>query len=1022
MYGYGRRHHANDMTWSLDEDVARENRLMSMEEQWKMIFNEQTRAPIYSVEHYINYLRRFVEGKPLQSERIGGAKRPKDGISPLSYFLRRLKLDLRLSYDSFLVEFNKPPNGGVKLLFSLLKQLQTGSSPGSSANQKHATISSRYSTCSKLEDYKRNLTDEHDCLLCIKFCLRLQPVLHELVNDPDGLQTLVWGLLSSHVKSRITSIEILTLALMAVSGFERVFEAFTYMRLKLGESVRFKLLVSMLNSRGSANILFQITCMRFLNTLLNSAPSVDLRVYLQEEIRMAGFELNVIEQNARGDGLEYDDLKREVEEWTTRYINVQSLLKKLKNVCQSPRNGHYPYPEGQALNCTVMDDQTHDSRHQRAPKLNYDPLQPREYSHPTRSSGTPTQSNSSQSSHANRRSQSNRSRPRVGVMATEERFSLSELENGLRTMRRRDEVTGSRRKLYVPNVSYSLPEIEKFIDDFDMYALPGDSSDLLVNVLRSLYEKTHMYSSNSNLPFLVALDQLATQLSTLDQCEDKLKLIGFMSHYTERIKELHEKIDCISTASFTLNNRPKVKQMFEIIVEFGNRLHRVQSSNDQDTFGLSSFDSLSKTDVSSTARCETLLDYIVTEVTQHFVEIGDWNKQLNIAVPDTVTLTVIDKQINYLKEGISILQSEMKQREHIHSIRDFLSSAPRQLREVEEDYQKMLSAYRQVCRTFQVEADDWEPWQLFGAIAKFAEDYERSSQKIKQATDGHCDFKAEKLLSSTDVSVRNGLDVNDNIRTSLQDLSTEVVDQKSIEFSDEEEVSIEQYTWLGSYKSKFSSEPVINFNDSFTTSRMGRELSRTRENVDENWLLSPCSSLPTMLSAVSTRRCDDDVTNSRGIHQKPVEGVDVYYDEIEHETYVYPLTERHGEPDGAVSPNSSHCNGVLPTNSSKFSGQAMSPDGSFGIGAVSTNQCNTLAAESITSPSGDALPTDSSKSKSRAASVVKNKRTDSQRSYNDELTEILLDFEKTLYANDNVIKPNPISSHATVLRGPITFV
>ena len=34
----------------------------------------------------------------------------------------------------------------------------------------------------------------------------------------------------------------------------------------------------------------------------------------------------------------------------------------------------------------------------------------------------------------------------------------------------------------------------------------------------------------------------------------------------------------------------------------------------------------------------------------------------------TVTLAVIDKQINYLKEGISILQTEMKQREHIHSV------------------------------------------------------------------------------------------------------------------------------------------------------------------------------------------------------------------------------------------------------------------------------------------------------------------------------------------------------------------
>ena len=44
---------------------------------------------------------------------------------------------------------------------------------------------------------------------------------------------------------------------------------------------------------------------------------------------------------------------------------------------------------------------------------------------------------------------------KVGVMVTEERYDLAELENGLRTMGSRDEVTGSRRKLG----RYSLIEL-----------------------------------------------------------------------------------------------------------------------------------------------------------------------------------------------------------------------------------------------------------------------------------------------------------------------------------------------------------------------------------------------------------------------------------------------------------------------------------------------------------------------------------------------------------------------------------
>ena len=255
----------------------------------------------------------------------------------------------------------------------------------------------------------------------------------------------------------------------------------------------------------------------------------------------------------------------------------------------------------------------------------------------------------------------------------------------------------------------------------------------------------------------------------------------------------------------------------------------------------------------------------------------------------------------------------------------------------------------------------------------------------------------------------------------LQEVKKEIGDQQTIQLSDEEDISIEQSTWRSSYKSKCSSEPVINFNDSFTTSRMGRQLSQTRENVDQNWLLSPCSSLPTMSSAVSSLR-DDDVTSSRS-SQRRAEGVDVYYDEIEHETYVYPLTERQGEPDGAVSPSTYHCSGTLPTNNFKFNRHISSEDDMCYNGRTSINHSmSRYLGESSANPDVSVLLKESSKTRLQSAAVAKNRRTDSQRSYNDELTEILLDFEKTLYANDNVIKPNPISSHATVIRGPITFV
>ncbi len=60
---------------------------------------QQIRSPIYAVGHYINYLRKYVHGEPLGKGKYGSPFNNKEGISPMSYLLRKLKLDLKMSYD-----------------------------------------------------------------------------------------------------------------------------------------------------------------------------------------------------------------------------------------------------------------------------------------------------------------------------------------------------------------------------------------------------------------------------------------------------------------------------------------------------------------------------------------------------------------------------------------------------------------------------------------------------------------------------------------------------------------------------------------------------------------------------------------------------------------------------------------------------------------------------------------------------------------------------------------------------------
>ncbi|PVD39231.1 hypothetical protein C0Q70_01859 [Pomacea canaliculata] len=258
-----------------------------MDDKWKIVFKEHARAPIYSVSHYVTYLRRFVWDTADSStcQRHGSRSspddksrpRPEDGINPLSYFLRKLMLDLKVSYDSFVSDFVRPPNDGLGLLLRLLGNLQNSGTPGRSRPSSGRSMS-------KLEDYKRIMTDERDCLLCIKFTLRLKNAVSQLVEDVEGLQRIAAGVTGPNSKARITCLEILTLVLMECHAADKVVEAFTIMRLRLGESVRFKMLVSMLHTKGPSQVLFQC---------------------------------------AQGDGLEFDDLKREIQEWNRRYIDVR---------------------------------------------------------------------------------------------------------------------------------------------------------------------------------------------------------------------------------------------------------------------------------------------------------------------------------------------------------------------------------------------------------------------------------------------------------------------------------------------------------------------------------------------------------------------------------------------------------------------------------------------------------------------------------------------------------------------------
>ena len=156
------------------------------------------RPPVYNAEDYTGYLRKYckltgvqlyvntgtesVSVKTNKTKLRGGKRSDKPetrGLSDkhqiemglkqftsISELLNKLKIDLHLSYHSFLKEFISEPNDGVTLLLDLLKVIQLSQTNISGAN----TSTSAPAAPVHQSVFKKALADEHECLVCLKLC------------------------------------------------------------------------------------------------------------------------------------------------------------------------------------------------------------------------------------------------------------------------------------------------------------------------------------------------------------------------------------------------------------------------------------------------------------------------------------------------------------------------------------------------------------------------------------------------------------------------------------------------------------------------------------------------------------------------------------------------------------------------------------------------------------------------------------------------------------------------------------
>lgn len=103
-------------------------------------------------------------------------------------------------------------------------------------------------------------------------------------------------------------------------------DALSTLRLRCGEPVRFRLMVGMFNSGGGSGEL-QTFGLKFINTFIDSADSLQDRLYIQAELAQAGFDPKLMSKTTSRTSPWYEKLLSEVRRWESLRIDVDALQK-----------------------------------------------------------------------------------------------------------------------------------------------------------------------------------------------------------------------------------------------------------------------------------------------------------------------------------------------------------------------------------------------------------------------------------------------------------------------------------------------------------------------------------------------------------------------------------------------------------------------------------------------------------------------------------------------------------------------
>ncbi|OCT77490.1 disheveled-associated activator of morphogenesis 2 [Xenopus laevis] len=329
------------------------------------------------------------------------------------------------------------------------------------------------------------------------------------------------------------------------------------------------------------------------------------------------------------------------------------------------------------------------------------------------------------------------------TLKQKEMDSMEDLYVSTRKVKELSVIDGRRAQncvILLSKLKLSNEEIKRAIMEMDEQEdLPKDMLEQLLKFVPEKSDVDLLEEHKHEIDRMARADRFLYEMSRIDHYQQRLQALFFKKKLPERFAETKPKVEALLLACKELMRSKQLKQLFEVVLAFGNYMNKGQRGN---AFGfkVASLNKIIDTK-SSIDRNITLLHYLIMIFERTYPDILNIQTELqHLTDAAKVNLVELEKEVGNIKKGLRAVESELEYQKHqyrepddhfVPVMSDFITVASFSVSELEDLLSEAREKYTRAMKHFGEVEGKMQPDEFFGIFDTFLQSFAEAKQDLE---------------------------------------------------------------------------------------------------------------------------------------------------------------------------------------------------------------------------------------------------------------------------------------------------